>query len=217
MGLYLHRAGVSGRRATGAILFMLAVNVAALVILAAAAWPLGQVELPLPVPLPVVALAVAAAVVLTPALLRRLRIRSHPAVAAWADAGHAGALRALAVRLLHMLVLIVGQWGVLRVWGIPVPLFDGLALMPIVALVMALPISPSGVGTTQTAQVLLFSRFVAAPSAAERESAVLACGLVSHLLGVALQILVASYCWARLRRRGYLEAPGAPPGEIGES
>jgi hypothetical protein len=216
VGLYLHRAGVPGRRATGAILFMLAVNGTALVVLAAATWPLAEVPLPHPFPLLALAAVLIGGVILTPWLLRHQGLGAHPALAAWAHAGPAGALRALAVRLVHMLVLIVGQWGLLRVWGISVPALDGLALMPVVALVMALPISPSGIGTTQTAQVLLFSRFVSAPTAAERESVVLAAGLVCHLIGVALQIVVASWCWWKLQQLAYIDRPAARPGEIDE-
>jgi hypothetical protein len=73
------------------------------------------------------------------------------------QAGLRGHGRAGAARLPHMLFPVFAYWGALRLWGIPVPLAQGVATVPVVLLINAVPITPLGLGTTQAAMVLLFS------------------------------------------------------------
>jgi uncharacterized membrane protein YbhN (UPF0104 family) len=115
------------------------------------------------------------------------------------EAGLRGHLRAAAGRLPHILFLVLTYWGAVRLWGIPVPLAQGVAMVPLVLLIGALPITPVGLGTTQAALVLLFSPYVPSTSPEVRAAAVLAFSLIYYFLGIGAQALLGLWCWLRLR------------------
>ena len=81
------------------------------------------------------------------------------------------------------------------------PLAQGLALLPLVLFVAALPITPAGLGTVQAAQIVLLSSFAPGATAAAREAAVLAFGLAFAALGLAFQAATGALCLALLARR----------------
>jgi uncharacterized membrane protein YbhN (UPF0104 family) len=87
----------------------------------------------------------------------------------------------------------------LRLWGIPVPLAQGVGMVPLVLLIGALPFTPAGLGTTQAALVLLFSSCVPLPTPKVRVAALLAFSLVYYFLGIVIQALLGLGCWLRLR------------------
>jgi hypothetical protein len=202
IGLYLHRTGVRPVRGTGIVLFLLVVNFGALA--AGAALGLALSDGPWAAGLRGTALGILAAgitylgvVALRPAFLSRREV-----LAPLFAAGPLGHLAALAGRMPHLLLLILGHWGALWIWGIPVPPGQALARMPVVLLASVVPLSPSGLGTVQAAQVLLFSPYSTALTAAAREAEVLSFSLAFSLLGLAAQALVGAVCLAVLRRRG---------------
>lgn len=201
LGLYLHRTGVPGQKASGSVLFLIAINGFVLVLAAALVWPFARGPYASWVLLGAGAGVVVAAGAIAYITRRPGRFEKNPLVDPWLVAGPGGILRSAAARLVHVAVLVVGLWAGLRVWGIPVPFLEGLVRMPVVLLVSALPISPSGLGTTQAAQVLLFSEFATESTVAARESAALAQGLVNQVVGVVVQVIVALFCLARLRAR----------------
>jgi uncharacterized membrane protein YbhN (UPF0104 family) len=94
------------------------------------------------------------------------------------------------------------QWGAFLVWGIALPFWRTLALMTVVLLVAALPITPSGLGTSQVLQVLFFSPWAAGADPAARSADVLALSLVHYAFGVGWQGLLGLVCLAGLRRAG---------------
>ena len=203
IGFYLHRTGVRAARVTGIILFLMAVNLGALVLTAALGLALpasnrlgAQVQATVlgGLALGILYLAVVAA---RPSLLSRREV-----LAPLFAAGVAGHLKALAGRLPHVLFLALGQWGALWIWGVRIPADHALALMPLVLIVAALPIAPAGLGTLQAAQILLFAPYAAAASAAGREAAVLSFSLAFSILGIAFQAAVGVACLAALKRRG---------------
>jgi uncharacterized membrane protein YbhN (UPF0104 family) len=130
---------------------------------------------------------------LRPAFLTR-----HAALAPLFQAGVPGHLRAAAARLPHMLLLAVLHWGAFRMWGIPVPFVRGVTLMPVVLLVAAVPITPSGLGTTQALQVLFFSPWSPEVGQAAREASVLAFSLVHQVFSLLGMALVGLLCLTRL-------------------
>jgi hypothetical protein len=194
IGLYLHRTGVRAVKGTGIVLFLLIVNFGALVAAAALGLLLGQGRWTgglkgTALALLAAGLAYLAIVALRPAFLAR-----REALAPLFAAGPLGHLAALAGRMPHLLLLILGHWGALAIWGIPVPPGEALARMPVVLLASVVPLSPSGLGTVQAAQVFLFSPY-------SDEAAVLSFSLAFSFLGLACQALVGSGCLAVLRRR----------------
>jgi hypothetical protein len=203
IGLYLHRTGVRPARGTGIFLFLLIVNFGALAAAAALGIALGEGKWAggvggrgLAAGIVVAGLAYLAVVALRPGFLARREVL-EPLFAA----GPSGHLLALAGRMPHLLFLILGHWGALWIWGIPVPLAQALARMPVVLLASVVPLSPSGLGTVQAAQVLLFAPYSRAATAAAREAAVLSFSLAFSLLGLGSQALVGAVCLAALRRR----------------
>lgn len=197
IGLLAYRAGLSVRRVTGMVLFLLIVNLGALATVTAAAVLVRPGPLTASVP---ATLAGAGALYLLVIQLRpRWLTRLEPAAPLF-EAGVRGHLIALLARLPHVLVLVLSLWGAMRVWGIAVPLVDGLALVPLVYFIVALPISPAGLGTFQAAEVFLFSAFAEGATRTARESNVLAFAFVFFVIGFTLQVLLAAFCWSRLPR-----------------
>jgi hypothetical protein len=201
IGLYLHRTGVRPARGTGIVLFLLIVNFGALAAAAALGLALDQGPWAagmrgLGVAILAAGLAYLALIALRPGFLAKREV-----LAPLFAAGPLGHLAALAGRMPHLLLLILGHWGAMGVWGIRVPAAEALARMPAVLLASVVPLSPSGLGTVQATQVLLFSPYSTAATQAGREAAVLAYSLAFSLLGLAVQAAVGAVCLATLRRR----------------
>lgn len=116
------------------------------------------------------------------------------------EAGVAGTLRVGAARIAHLAVLIAGHWLAMRLFGIEVPPAVAVARLPVLFLVAALPISPSGLGTTQAAAVTLFSEYVEAGTAPE--ATVLAYSLSFQVVGTALAAVWGLVCLRHVTRGG---------------
>ncbi|HXU29104.1 MAG TPA: lysylphosphatidylglycerol synthase domain-containing protein [Thermoanaerobaculia bacterium] len=221
LGIYLARTGVGAARSAGVVLFLLATNAISLALVAAIAHPFAQRTDP--------RAAIAIGVVLygvktyltalaARGLFARTRfgrwmathIEKEP-VATLARAGLLGHLKATAARIPHVAVLLVALWGSFRVWGIEVPLGVGLAALPAVVLIAALPITPSGLGTAQALQVLLFAPYVAGATPAIRSATLLGFSLVHHGIGLVAQALVGTVCFILLKRRGIPALAGSSP------
>jgi hypothetical protein len=209
-GWYLARAGRGGWGAGGALLVLLVTQgVALLVVLAAGlllapAW-LAQRALPLAA----LALAGVAAYLVTIAL-RPGWARRVPLLRPLLVAGFRGHAVAVAARLPHMLLLVVFAWGLYRVWGMPVPLRFGLAVWPVLLLVSALPITPSGLGTVQALQVALFAEWAPGSDAAAKQAAVLALTIASYALALLIQAAIGALSLRALRREPSAPAAATP-------
>lgn len=202
IGWWVARGGVRAARATGAVLLMMVSSGIGLVLIAC----LGLLaDLP-PERRELLALLIAGAlagiVLYLIFIASRVRwLAGRAALAPLFEAGLAGHARAVAARLPHMLLLALLHWGAFRVWGIDVPLLRGLALTPVVLLVSALPITPSGLGTTQVLQVLFFSAWADGATPEARAADVLAFSLVHWVFSLVWQGGIGLTCLALLRRR----------------
>lgn len=116
------------------------------------------------------------------------------------DAGVGGTLRVSAARAIHLGVLIAGHWLAMRLFGIHVPLSVALAQLPVVFLVAAIPISPSGLGTTQAAAITLFTSYASGATEAAREASVLAYSLSFHFAGTAVVAGIGLVCLRLIAR-----------------
>jgi hypothetical protein len=205
--IYLRRTGVAAGRAAATVLALTAGAVGNLAVAAALLSPLAA-SAPLPGVRPALAaLAVLAALALAVAVVRPAafaRVRWLAPIAALGPRAH---VAAWAGRVPHTLVLLVGHWGALRLWGIPVPFAEGLALVAIVLVVVALPIAPAGLGTFEAAQVLLLSGFAPAAAADARAASVLGFALVYHALGLLAQVGLGVLCLRAGGRPGTGESP----------
>ena len=199
-GYYLHRTGTPTGRAVGATLFLIGTNLATLLLVTSIAsaasgnsgslgWTLFGGCIAFACYLVVIALA--------PGFLVRRAV-----LAPLFDAGLRGHAIAMVSRLPHVFVMSLGIWVAMRVWGIPVPFVDGLAIMPIVVIAAAIPIAPAGLGTTQAALVYFFSDYAAGATADERSAAVLAFSIVHFVYGVLAILFVGVVCIPIAKRSG---------------
>ena len=201
LGLYLQRSGVTAIRAAGTMVFVMVVNLGLLLLVAGVASLAGGYPGTAPFDLSPLGYGLLAGTVLylaiiglQPRCLQRYRLL-EPLL----EAGLRGHLQAAAGRLPHILALVLTHWGALRLWGIQVPLAQGVAMVSVVLLIGALPVTPVGLGTTQAAMVMLFSQYVPSPDSEVRAAAVLAFSLIYYFWGIVAQTLLGLWCWLRLR------------------
>jgi hypothetical protein len=64
----------------------------------------------------------------------------------------------------------------------------------------ALPITPYGLGTVQTAQVFLLSAYADAPTSRDRAATILAFSLVQYAASILTQAGLGALCWSRWTR-----------------
>ncbi len=201
LGVYLQRSGVTALRAAGTMLFLMTVNLGVLLVIAGLGlWAGGSTRTaylnlaPLFYGLGLMMALYLAAVGWRPRFLQH-----NPVLAPMWQAGLRGHLGAAAARLPHLLLLVLAYWGALRLWGIPVPLAQGLAVVPVVLFVNAVPITPLGLGTTQAVLVLLFSPFVPLPDPEVQAAVVLAFSLIYYVCGIVAQALIGLWCFQKIR------------------
>ena len=199
MGFYLQRCGLATSRAAGIVLFLLIVNFGLLLIMSG----LGLLAGALPgfPGLSFLALGLAAGMLayLSVVSLRPQFLQGWRLLAPLLEAGLGGHLRAAAGRMPHVLILVLTFWGALRLWGISVPLLQGLVLIPVILFLAALPITPAGLGTFQAGMVLLLSPYVPLANPEARAAAVLAFSLVYQFLGLAIQAILGLWCCRKIQ------------------
>jgi uncharacterized membrane protein YbhN (UPF0104 family) len=203
IGWWVARSGERAARATGAVLLMMITNGIVLVLIAAggllADLPPDRRELLMLL----IGGALAGVAVYAGVLAARPRwLAGRSLLAPLFEAGLGGHARAVLARAPHMLLLALLHWGAFRVWGIEIPFLRGVALMPVVLLISALPITPSGLGTTQVLQVLFFSAWAEGATPEARAADVLAFSLVHWVFSLIWQGAIGLACLALLRRKG---------------
>ena len=193
-GYYLHRSGTTALRAVGATLFLLGTNLATLLLVTSIAWLVRASDAHRELGWTLLASCIALGVYLLVVIARPGFLARREALAPLFEARMRGYVLAMVGRLPHTAVIVLGHWVAIRVWGIPVPFEVGLTLMPAVAIVSVLPISPAGLGTSQAAMVYFFADYAAGASADERAATVLAFGIVYFVYGVLASLALGLVC-----------------------
>ena len=184
--------GVTPLRATAAVLLLLGVNMILLLLLGGAGLVLGADT---PPELRVVLLAALAALVPYAALLawRPAWLVRRPIFDVLLDAGIGGHVRAIAVRVPHLVALVLLNYAALRAFGVDVPILQALVALPVVFFVAVLPISVQGLGPAQGAMIYFFARF--APGDAETQAAtVFAASLGVQAVAWVVQLAIGLVC-----------------------
>ena len=194
-GYYLNRTGASALRATGATLFLIGTNFAALLLVTAGATAFEPVDPRLWTT--IIALCGAFTLYLVVIALRPARLARIELLSPLFDAGLRGHAMAIAVRIPHVIAMSIGAWAALRAWGIAAPLSTAFTLMPIVIIASALPIAPAGLGTTQAALVVCFGAF-----AHGGDGEVLAFSIVHFVYNLLAILVVGIACVPLARRSG---------------
>jgi hypothetical protein len=206
-GFYLHRTGVKPLVATGATLFLIGTNLVALLGITTLSWAVGDTAHTGAIWWTLVGgcagfLVYLVAIASAPGALVRREL-FEPLF----TAGLRGHAFAIAGRLPHTIVIVLGQWLAIRAWGIPVPFSSCATIMPLVVIAAVLPISPAGLGTTQAAFLYFFVDLAPEATADGRTANLLAFG-ISHLVyGVGASLLIGLLCLPVARRRGLFARP----------
>ncbi len=207
-GFYLHRTGVKPLRATGATLFLLGINLIALVVLTTIAWLFGDaVSRTGAVWWALVATTGAFAAYLIVIALAPEFLSRRELFAPLFDAGVRGHALAFVARLPHTCIIVLGQWLAIRVWGVEVPFTSCLTIIPLVVIASVIPISPGGLGTTQAAFIYFFADLAPGASADGRTAYLIAFGIAHFVYGIAASALVGFVFLPIARRRGLFARP----------
>jgi uncharacterized membrane protein YbhN (UPF0104 family) len=121
-----------------------------------------------------------AVILLKPAFLAKRKL-----LAPLFTAGIRGHAFAALARLPHIAWLVTMTWVIMRLYGVEVPFLRAVTLLPIVFAVAVLPISPSGLGTTQALSVAMFARYAYGPNP---DAAVLAYSLAVQFGSLLVQL-----------------------------
>jgi hypothetical protein len=190
---FVHRtAGVPIVRGIATVLFIMGVNVLALLFLASGGLVVAP-AVPHAVTIIVVVAWIGFAVYALTVWLRPRWLASRPLFGVLLNAGVAGHARALAVRLPHIACLLAFQISAMHAFGVAVPVLDAIAVLPVVFFIGVLPISVQGLGTTQAALVYFFARY-APGNQTMREAAVISASLVAQTIALAFQATLGIIC-----------------------
>jgi len=203
-GYALYKSGVAPLRATGATLFLIGTNLAALLLFTFSVWALGTHEAIPAMWWVLVCGVVAFGIYLVVISLRWSFVARRQLLAPLFEAGIVGHATAIIGRIPHVFAILLAFWIAMRVWGLAVPFSVGATLLPAVALAAVLPISPAGLGTTQAAMVALFAPYAVGATADERAGAVLAFGIVHFVYGVLFSALFGAVSLPLAKRAGLI-------------
>jgi hypothetical protein len=184
---FVHRSrGVPVMRGAAAVLLVMGTNLLLLLFLTTAGLVLAP-RIPGPV-LTAVALAYGGLAVYVALMAWKPRwLAARPLFDVLLSAGLGGHLKAVAIRVPHVLSLLAFNYVALRGFGIKVPVAQATLCLPVVFFVAVLPVSPAGLGTTQAAMTLFFSPY--AP-----EAKILASSLASTGIAIVVQALLGLVC-----------------------
>ena len=199
--------GVPLLRGTAAVLLIMGVNVLMLLVLASLGL-LVAVDVPPELRLVVLTAYAALAVYVSLVALRPGWLARRPIFDVLLSAGVSGHLRAMAVRVPHILSLLALSWVSLAAFGVVIPVAKAILCLPIVYFVAVLPISVQGLGTSQALLIHFFSDYAPGATTEARWAAVLAAGLVAQAVAFVIQLSIGLGCMRSQLARGL-----APPTE----
>ena len=209
VGFLYQRRNVDPLRASGWILFISGINLGVLVLLAAVGLAAGDSQVwwlrLVPVGVAVGAGLYAWLLWRKPQGLVRTRM-----LAPLFEAGIVGHIKAVIVRLPHVMVLIVWHYIALHMFGVMVPFAAALVLLPAVFFAAALPFSPQGVGLTQVAAIYFLSGYVQSPDPTVRDAAVLAYSATMTVVSIIVQLVMGASFLPAAKRLGLSDVRTMP-------
>lgn len=202
--------GVPVMRGAGAVLLVMGVNLLLLLFMAT----LGLVSAASVPPVLKVVLAVAYAGLAVYVVIQIAKPRwlaKRPIFDVLLGAGLGGHVKALVVRIPHLLSLMLFTFTAMTAFGVHIPIGQAVFCLPIVLFIAVLPISIQGLGTTQAAMLFFFAPY--APGDQKLQHAtIVAASLLAQGIALAVQLLVGLVCLrSHLGRDIAAAAPAAPP------
>jgi uncharacterized membrane protein YbhN (UPF0104 family) len=201
IGYYLHRGGMSGLRSAGVTLFTMGTTLATLLLLTTGTWWASEHATNDAMWWTLVAGCVGFAIYLAIIALRPGALAGRELLAPLFETGLSGHALAIAARLPHVILIVLGHWFALLAWGIAVPFTAAATVMPVVVIAGVIPISPAGLGTIQGALVYFFSDYAPGATHEARAASLLAFSIVHFVYGMLGQLAVGVAC-IPLARKG---------------
>ena len=185
--------GVPLLRGTAAVLLVMGINILLLLLLTTLGLSIDP-NLP-PALFKIVLVAYAAlAVYLVLLIIKPKLLTSRPIFDVLFAAGLLGHLKALAVRVPHILILMVFTYTTLYAFGVRVPVTQAIVYLPIVYFVSVLPIAVMGLGTTQAMMIYFFATYVPGATPDAAKASILAASLVGQAVALIIQGLLGAFC-----------------------
>ena len=119
-------------------------------------------------------------------------LADHPLTKPLFDVGAGGHVVLLLWRLPHVLVLSCAVWVNYTFFGVIVPLRSAVAIVPLILLVAALPLTPQGVGTREIVAIHLLIPYVGG-TFSDRAAPIVAAGAAWTLGTIAAQAAVGLF------------------------
>lgn len=149
----------------------------------------------------VVGIGVAAAVYLIVIAVKPAFLAERRLLGPLFELGVKGQLVHFVRRLPHVGVLFAGTWIPFELFGVHVPPGEAFGLIPVIMLIVALPLTPQGLGTRDMVAVSLLASFHASDDPSVAESAVLACTLSWGVLLTLVQLPLGLALMTAAKRR----------------
>jgi len=131
------------------------------------------------------------------------------------SAGISGHLKAMLVRVPHILTLVVYSYLYLLAFGVNVPIKQALLFLPVTFLVAAVPLPGQGVGVAQLIMREIFSPY-ASGDVVSQQAAVVGASFAGQFIAMMVQILVGLICLrSQLGSQLREQNPGIVPEEQG--
>ena len=185
--------GVPVLRGTAAVLLVMGVNVLMLLLLASIGLVVAT-DVPPVFNLIVLAAYAGLAIYIVLVAIKPRWLVSRPIFDVLLSAGVSGHLRAMAVRLPHIITLMMLSWFSLAAFGVVVPVTKAILCLPIVYFVAVLPISFQGLGTSQFMLNFFFSAYAPGTTDGERTAKVVVASLVCQAIAFVLQASIGLIC-----------------------
>lgn len=180
-------------RGTAAVLLIMGVNVLMLLVLASVGLVVSNDVAPVLKLIVLVAYAGLAIYIVAVATKPRWLV-SRPIFDVLLSAGVGGHLRSMAVRLPHILTLMIFTWTSLRAFGIKVPPDKAVLCLPIIYFVAVLPISFQGLGTSQAMFIHFFAAYAPGSTDKARWEMIIAASLVAQAIAFIIQLSIGLIC-----------------------
>jgi hypothetical protein len=193
MVYFIHRAkGTTIMRGVATLLLVLGINVLALIFLSTVGLGIAP-DVPRVVRIVIFVAYGGLAVYLLALAFKPRWLVERPLFDVLLGAGLGGHLKALAVRLPHIAVLLAFQIAVLYGFGVRVPIAQAVVTLPLVFFIAVLPISVQGLGTNQAVMTFFFARYAPGDAAAQ-SATVIAASLFATAVGTTLQAALGLAC-----------------------
>jgi hypothetical protein len=204
--------GVPVLRGTAAVLLIMGINILMLLLLASIGLVVAT-DVPPVFRLIVLTAYAGLAIYIVLVAIKPRWLASRPVFDVLLSAGISGHLRAMVVRIPHILSLMMLTWFSLAAFGVFVPVTKAILCLPIVYFVAVLPISFQGLGTSQAMLIHFFAVYAPGTTEDVRWARILAASLVCTAIALVIQASIGLTCMRSQLARNLGKPASAPTTE----